>query len=198
MPPTPYPSWTAFEQAVLNTMNTARTAPSGYAQKLDASRAEFDGRLRRPLGRIAIVTEEGVAAVEEAIRFLQSASPLPPLEHSDGMAAAARDHVRDQGRTGRTGHGGSDGSTSWERMNRYGQWQARSAENIQYGADSPEDVVASLIVDDGVSDRGHRENIFDPYSRIVGVACGPHPVYRVMCVTTFAAGYVEGTSEGPP
>jgi hypothetical protein len=39
-----------------------------------------------------------------------------------------------------------------------------------------------LIVDDGVADRGHRSIVFSGELRYAGAACGPHPVYRTMCV----------------
>ena len=43
-------------------------------------------------------TREGVGAVDDAIRFLRRARPLPPLAFSDGMSAAAAEHVRGTGR----------------------------------------------------------------------------------------------------
>jgi hypothetical protein len=55
-------------------------------------------------------------------------------------------------------------------------------------------VVIDLIVDDGVKDRGHRHNIFDPLAKVVGVACGRHDTYGYMCVMDFAGAYVEGAA----
>ncbi len=78
-----------------------------------------------------------------------------------------------------------------DRANRYGKWSGKIGENISYGRSDARDVVIQLIVDDGLTDRGHRGNIFDPQFRVVGVACGEHSKYRAMCVTTFAAGYDE-------
>jgi uncharacterized protein YkwD len=49
-------------------------------------------------------------------------------------------------------------------------------------------VIESLLIDDGVRDRGHRRNIFDPSSRVVGIACGPHPRYTATCVIVQAGG----------
>ena len=59
------------------------------------------------------------------------------------------------------------------------------AENITYGPPSGVEVVRQLIVDDGVRSRGHRRTVFTAEYRHAGAACGPHKVYRVMCVIEF-------------
>src|SRR2546427_11547952 len=79
-----------------------------------------------------LITHEGVKAVEEAIAFLRATSPLPPLAISRGLSLGAKELVKDQGQTDGMGHQGRDGSYSDIRVNRYGRWQGRMAENRAY------------------------------------------------------------------
>ena len=179
-----------LEQSVLEELNLARTDPKRYAELLAEMRPFFNGnRLERP-GEVILVTQEGIAAVDEAVGFLSSTKPLPPLTASRGMSLAAKAHVKDQ-RDGATGHTGSDGSQPWDRMNRYGTWQDKVAENISYGGNTGRRVIIQLIVDDSVPGRGHRVNMFNPAYRFVGVGCGVHARFGDLCVMDFAAGYSE-------
>jgi len=181
-----------LELDVLKETNLARTDPRAYAQYLEPMLDWFDGRvLRRPGTDVGLRTEEGAAAVREAIRFLREQEPVTPLEWSNGLWRAARDHARDQSATGATGHVGSDGSTMEQRMDRYGQWKVTAAENIDYGSAEARHVVISLIVDDGVRNRGHRRNLFNAQLRVAGAACAPHQRYRQVCVIDYAGGYEE-------
>ncbi len=185
------PYLSVLEAGVLREMNLARTEPRRYAEFLEERRRYYRGnRFERP-GEIAIITNEGVGAVDEAIEFLRRVKPVGALRPSQGLSRAAQDHVRDQGPSGRLGHIGEDGSRMCDRANHYGTWSGKVGENISYGQSDARNVVVQLIIDDGLTDRGHRENIFDPEFRVVGVACGEHSRYRAMCVTTFAAGYAE-------
>ncbi len=159
-------------------INLARTAPRQYAQIVAVRSAG-----QRRLG--------SRGAVEEAVRFLQKVSPLPALARCPGLDGAALLHVLDQGPAGARGHRGTDGSSPWKRMARFGQWSGRAAENIAYGQRDARDIVVALIVDDGVRDRGHRQNIFGREFRLAGIACGPHAAYGRMCVMDFAAEFTE-------
>jgi uncharacterized protein YkwD len=138
--------------------------------------------------RVFLQTQEGTAAVDEAILFVRRTRPVPTLQFSAALTLAARDLVRDQGVRGTTGHYSSDGRNSFQRMERYGKLHQTAGENIAYGSDTAQAVVRDLIVDDGVRDRGHRTNIFKPRFRLVGVACGYHRQYRVMCDINYAGG----------
>jgi len=180
-----------LEAGVLQEMNLARTQPATYAEFLEERRQYYRGRRFERPGEVPIVTNEGVGAVDEAIRFLRRVKPVGALSPSQGMSRAAQDHVRDQGPSGSTGHRGNDGSRMSERVNRYGRWSGKIGENISYGRSDARDVVIQLIVDDGIRSRGHRKNMFDPEFRLVGLACGDHAGYGVMCVTTFASAYDE-------
>jgi uncharacterized protein YkwD len=188
----------ALERGILDELNRARTDPARFATELEARLPHYRGNIyRRPGTEVGVRTVEGASAVREAVRVLRATKPLPPLRFSRGMSAGAADHVREQGPRGGTGHTGRDRSTPAARVNRYGRWFGVISENIQYGlAANAHDVIADLLIDDGVPDRGHRQNAFDPNVRVAGVACGPHATYGQMCVIVHAADYGErGTSE---
>jgi uncharacterized protein YkwD len=171
--------------AVIREMNLARQNPSAYAQHLEELRAQFNGRYLILPGKTRIYTREGLGAVDEAIRFLRSASPLQPLTLSPGMCRSAADHCAAQA-GGATGHGNPAG-----RMNRYGNWAAAWGENISYGKNSARDIVIALIIDDGLPARKHRANIFASKFNYAGAAYGPHARYGSVCSIDFAGAYSE-------
>ncbi len=185
---------TDLEKEVVRELNAVRSDPPGYAKHVRAMLKYFNGALMEYPGEIAIRTNEGKAAVQECYEYLMDASPIDTLKPSKGMSLAAKDHVDDQGDTKNTGHTGTDGSSPFDRINRYGQWLTTAGENIDYGNNIARRIVISLLVDDGVPSRGHRKNIFNPAFKVVGVACGPHGMYRHMCVMTLAGGFKSKNS----
>ncbi|MEY2555020.1 MAG: hypothetical protein QOF93_164 [Verrucomicrobiota bacterium] len=162
--------------AVLRELNLARENPGLYATFVAES---------RPFHMI----EHG-RAVDEAVRFLKKARPLPPLALSTGMSRAAADHCAEQVE-GQLGHDGADRSNPGDRISRYGTWSATWGENISYGQKTARGIVLTLIIDDGVRSRGHRKNIFNPKFNYAGAAFGLHARYRTVCSIDFAGGYAE-------
>jgi uncharacterized protein YkwD len=179
------------ERGIIAEMNRARSNPPAYSKVLLNWRNRFRGKQVQLKPRLVLQTQEGTPAIDEAIRALKQTRPVSTLKFSRGLSLAARDHVRDQGDRGITGHNGRDGSNPFQRMERYGKWQTIAGENIAYGPDSAQAVVRDLIIDDGVPDRGHRTNMFQPRYRLTGVACGYHRRYRVMCSIEYAGGFRE-------
>lgn len=180
-------SQTPFEAQVLAVLNAVRADPGAFATSLQTFRSYFQGAAYLvPGARVHIVTSEGVAAVDDAIASLKGRQGVGGIAYAPLLEAAAADHVAEQAANGATGHRGSDGSSPGERVRRRGGSQY-VAEVIEYGANDPVDVVRQLIVDDGVANRGHRRIILDPAMRSAGVSCGPHPVYRTMCVIVMDA-----------
>jgi len=165
-------------EQVLAEINFARTAPQQYAQIIAIQASGYHG-------------VEGDRAATEAVRFLSKAHPLPPLAASPGMCNSALSYVLAMGPIGGRGHKGTDGSQPWDRMARFGKWCGTAGENIDYGVHDARSIVARLIIDDGVSGRGHRKNIFSRDFHVAGAATGFHATYGAMCVIDFAGGFVE-------
>jgi len=181
-----------LEKEVITELNRARSHPAGYAKKLENYKSHYVGKYIYFAGRTQVATQEGVSAVNEAIEFLKSTAPVPLLRVSRGLCASAKAHAKDQGPKGLVSHKGSDESTPDERMNRFGTWGKAYGENIEYGNFNAEEIVMQLIIDDGVPERSHRGNIFNPLYRVVGVGFGPHQRYGQMCVVDLAGTYTKG------
>lgn len=171
-----------LEDQVLDRINHVRQDPAAYAERLRALRPHFVGHVLYLPGRErAMVTQEGVDAVDEAIAFLRDQTPLPPLSRGELLDLAAREHVAVQGSLGTRGHFSPDGSTPGDRVQRQGGGKL-VGEEISYGYANADDVVQQLVIDDGVPDRSHRELLFNRELRYAGVGCGSHSRYGHMCV----------------
>ena len=177
----------ALDREVLTGINQARTDPAAPARELQACRQLYRGRVvHDPQEFGDRLTAEGVSAVDEAIAFLKRQRPLPPLIPFAPLAEAAADQVRDQGPRGLVGHLSANGATPADRVRRHGPMRGVVAETISYGEVSAQGVVRAFVIDDGVRNRGHRADLFDPGLHYAGVACGAHRVYRAMCVVDFS------------
>lgn len=181
-----------LEVEILEEMNLARMEPQRYAGFIEEFKMYYNGRqLLLPGRQKALLTVEGVAAVDEAINFLRAAKPLPPLAVNRGMCLAARDHASDLALKGLTGHKGSDGSSPNARLERYGAWEGNVGENIVYDVNTARQIVIGLIIDDGTSNRGHRRNIFDPNHRVAGVSITDSASNGARCVLNYAGGFQD-------
>jgi len=183
---------TSLEREIISELNRARQNPKKYADSLEEYKKHYVGKYIYIANREQTVTQEGVAAVNEAIDFLRRTDTVPLLRVSRGLSLAAALHVEDQGPKGLIGHQGSDNSTPEERINRFGTWKGAYGENIEYGNFTAREIIMQLIIDDGVPNRAHRLNIFKPFFGVVGVSFGSHQAYTYMCVIDFAGAYEEG------
>jgi len=88
----------------------------------------------------------------------------PSLRVSQKLNEAAADHARDMARRKFFEHRGSDGSQPKDRVRRAGYQSRLTGENIAYGPQSAEEVVAGWL-----ASPGHCENIMDPRFQEIGV-----------------------------
>ncbi len=182
------------EQEILREINLLRSNPQAYAAYLEQMRASYVGNRFQPAGRTAIITSEGVRALDEAIQYLRAARALPPFEMSRGLSSAARDHVRDIGQRSMRGHRGSDGSIPNDRVNRYGSFTGGIGECIEYQNETARETVIKWLIDDGFPPRAHRNSILSPTYRMIGLAVGDCSTGGQMCVLTLTGGFAERTT----
>ena len=176
-------------------INKIRTNPKSYIPVLQAMLPKFKGNLYDGYYR----TNEGAAAVKDAIAFLQKQAPVPALEWDKYLQFSCQDYVAVQGPTGETGHY-TGGTSPGDRISKYGKWQRHWSENLAYShsaVSDPEGVVLQLVIDDGVANRGHRSNIFSTSNKIMGAAVGYHKRYDYMVCEDFAGGYASSGSAEP-
>jgi uncharacterized protein YkwD len=87
-----------------------------------------------------------------------------PLASSPELAEAAASHSRDMAKRRFFEHEGSDGSQPRDRVARAGYRSQLTGENIAYGPESAEEVVAGWL-----ASPGHCANIMEPRFRDIGV-----------------------------
>lgn len=189
------------EKDVLKWLNVARTEPLKMVTELEAMLKNFDAKTPMmyhiPNDPVALLTNEGAAAVQEAIKALKDVAALSgaakpgALAFANGLLLSAQDHAQDEGSNGVFSHTGTDGSTPWTRVAKYGTWKVTAAENMGTGYNNGLDIVRQLLIDDGEPDRGHRKNILNPTLKFVGVAVRPHKVYDFVNVQDFTGDFVN-------
>ena len=178
-------------QNVILELNKVRSNPRRYAEEyMEELRADYKGKLFYVPGQeIPVRTDEGIRPLDECIRVLKKTDPRPLLQPSKGLAKAAGELMEDQQKHGGTGHISRKGANPQKRIEKYGTWDICSSEDIAYGSFEARQIVISLLIDDGVPNRGHRKNILNPCTHFAGVSKGSHPTYRAMCVIDYAGEY---------
>lgn len=178
------------ERELLSEINLVRTNPQSYIAYLEKLKPFFHGKQYKT-PTLSVTTEEGWSAVEDAIKFLRSARPVPPLTRSSGMCQASVSFVKSQGASGATGHKGNDNDLVEQRVKPFGTWQGGIGENLTYGSESARERLLTWLIDDGFASRGHRLRIMSAEYKVAGVCCGPHREFKEMCALTLAGGFTD-------
>ena len=126
--------------------------------------------------------------IKSLYRDLDNTESMALLRPSPGLTRAAAYHANDMGKKGNAGHTSTNGWGMVERIENFVEWEATVGENCAYGLYSPLDIVLGLLIDEGVSNLGHRKNILNPNYKVVGIAIKPHKTYGTNCVQDFAGG----------
>ena len=175
-----------LEKELFQLHNKIRSDPQSYIPKLKEYLKYFRNKIYHPPGEDPIQTYEGVEAFEDAIQFLKNQKPVEPLEFNDFIKNACRDHANDIGEKGLTSHEGSTTKNISERLEKYCEWDGVCSESIDLGFKVAENILINLLVDDGVSNRYQRLNIFNAKFKYIGIGAAPHKEYEICVVIGYA------------
>lgn len=144
---------TVEERTMVDEINLIRGNPAGYIPFVEAYIA--DQRKNGEMGN-------SISTANELIAQLRKTPKLSTLQPSECVYNAARKHGKEQVRRGDTDHQGSDGSWPWDRVLRECPGYEDGNENLVGGPDDIRRAVMLLLVDDGISNRGHRTTLLEP------------------------------------
>ena len=184
----------SLAEEIVSELNFVRTNPKRYATEVLEPRLQyFDGKIYAEPGKVRLLTNEGIAALQECISILKATTAVETLTLEKGLCQSAQWLANDQARTGKTGHTGSDGSNLGTRISRYGTWGISCGENCAYGTVTARKIVVQLLIDDGVPSRGHRKNILEQKFKKVGIGFNKEGMapYGAVTVMDFAGSYTS-------
>ena len=166
--------------------NNLRKDPKSYIEKLTKAENYYKDKIFRHPNEIPIETYEGSEGIKKAIEFLKNQNPVKELQYSESLSKSALDHANDIGKQGTHNHEGTNGSLLSDRIEKYTEWDGAIAESLQFCYKNPENIIMSLIIDDGSNEKHQRENLFSEEFQYIGIGCAKHKTFKLCTVFNYA------------
>lgn len=117
------------------------------------------------------------------LKTLEKTKPMSVLTPSKKLLEIAKTHAIESGKKGATGHGNF--------KKRFANYQAECActvaENCYYGTANALNIVIELLIDEGVANLSHRNNILNKELIRTGVFFAPHKTFKRNCVIDYSS-----------
>lgn len=154
------------EKRMVQEINFVRCYPKEYAAIIAS---EMSKRSEKDKGLLPAE----ITALNELLVRLKTMTPLTPIQASECIYKAAKKHGLDMKAHNFIAHEGSTDSEPSDRMKKECTSVGDTGENIGGGDEKLRDKMIDLLLDDGITGRGHRETLLDPSWTHVGVAYVP-------------------------
>ena len=173
-----------IKSEVISESNRIRTNPKAYIPILEEYLQNFDGNLLKFPGKNELLeTEEGPRAYKEAIEFLKNQKPINIIEFDEEASKVAEEYAKFLSNSKEEQI--EDETQIEQRVEKYIDYDYAISESIDFGGSSGVEVIVNLLVDDGVKDRIHRENLFSNKFEYYGVAVFEHKEYDFCTVIDY-------------
>lgn len=173
---------------IFNEINKIRKNPQYIVPHLIKMKQFYKHKeYRNPLLNYYVLTEEGVDAVKDAIKYIKTQKSLKPLIRYEELNNSACELVKFLSNTGKMEVDEIiDKEKLMEnRMRKHFKKQGGLAENISFGWSNAIDIILQMIIDDGVKSRGHCKNLFAEHFNFIGIFSGYHKVFEHCTVIEF-------------
>ncbi len=153
---------TQEEKAMIDEINLMRTNPKGYIKYVDAY-----AKMRKK--EMVFPDRDFDKATREIKRILKKMSKLSALKPHKKLYEVTKAHGIDNNRHNQLEHEGTDGRSSFKRIKDTGlknsindQGVFAPNENLVGGEANVRNSVIALLIDAGISTRGHRKALIEP------------------------------------
>lgn len=183
----------SFAEQLVKEINEFRTNPKEYSKKVEKYIGYFKGKtLMIPGTNTGMKTQEGAEAFKEAVDFISKLEPIEPLEPSKGCSRICKDFLEevqkvDPNEIDKINYDGI--------IEKYGAFQGNVNRELDFGNETPEQIVMSIITSDGDPTRSHRDNLLSTNLKKIGIANGTHNIYRFCTVIIFCTKFINNVDE---
>lgn len=167
----------ATRSDIVMQINKARTLPSVFAAIIKESYSNYTTN----------------SALQSTINFLNTVTPVSALTSQSGLDAVAQFHanyLNTDVANWLNPDIGCNNSFVSDRIALAGNWSNRVAENIAYGIQNAEQLVATWIIDNYVASKKNRMNIFEPSFTDVGIGISGAEDNSTIYVAVFAGNFM--------
>ena len=152
--------------------------------------------LKRGEGKDTLKTNEGVKAVDEAINELYEQTRLHELKEHDHLTELTNTFVQQLGAKGSTDpfveqQNGSQTHHKDFVKSKEGNILEHYGFSVQLHGESAEEIVCMMLVDDGLTMRSRRKNIFKKEFNLAAVSVHKHRDLKQICGIAFCQGYFK-------
>jgi len=150
-------SMTSEEQNMVKEINLMRANPKAYIPYIKA----YIDNMKKEGGWGASYIAQEEAAANELIAELNKLGPLSQLKAKEDLYQVAVQHGNDLKGMGNVTHTGSNGSSPFDRIDK-GTDLSGGNENLVGGLNTVRESVITLLIDNGIPNRGHRKTLLNP------------------------------------
>jgi len=187
----------SFYFGLIKEINAVRRDPPAFGEKLLSFKQYFKGNnFKLPTAKYTIATQEGFEAFKEAAEVLKKTKPLKEMVASKGLGRIATDFLEKINHCDPDKIGEIDIDAD---IKKYGKFIGTFNNVMEFGSETPETIIISLIVSDGDAGRNNRDFILNPELEKIGMSSGEHDTYGVLTIivscTDFQNSYDKDDTE---